>query len=141
MMAFSFIDHRFLLRSATSVTSQKGGEIAPPNHKSHSQVHRPSSRQMRNWVERGNNVDKINGQGKDYIVDNKNLIQTTARTRHIATSPRTCAPWETSPRDCCCWSWVDYIRWEDVARGLSIKRRFILSYTHIYTFYGGPGDA
>ena len=58
--ASSSIDRRFLLRTTTytNYSLKREGKHPPhPNHESHSQINRPSSRQMRNSVERGNNVD------------------------------------------------------------------------------------
>ena len=102
---------------------------------------------MKNCLERGKNADKINGHGKDYIDNRKFLLQIPSQTRHRATGPQPCAPWEISPRD---YRDMDTVvdlgpcspcnstRCEDIARGVSIKRHFVLSY--IYTLCG-PGAA
>ena len=73
-VAFAFTECRFLLRTATSTNyllKREGKHLPSPNHESHSQINRPSSQQMRNWVKRGKNVDKINGYDNDYINNRK----------------------------------------------------------------------
>ena len=141
-IAFAFTERRFLLRTATYINyslKREGKHPIPPNHESHSQINRPSSRQMRNWVESGNNVDEINGHGKDYIDNREFVTDHSPNKTYRDTSSQTCAPWEISPRDCrdmdtavdlgLCNPY-NSIRSEDIAQGISTKRRFVLSYIY-----------
>ena len=141
MIAFSFIDHIFLLRTATYINyslKREGKHLPSINRDSHSQTKRPSSRQMRIWAEREMWTKSMAMTRTTWIIGK--LLQTTARTRHRATSPQPCAPWEIFSRDYRDMdTFVDLgpcnpcnsIRCEDIAQGISTKRHFVLSYIYI----------
>ena len=76
IITLAFPERRVLLIIATYINyslKREGKHLPSPNHEPHSQINIPSSRQRRNWVERGKTADKINEHGKDNI-DNRKFV-------------------------------------------------------------------